>query len=268
MAPETTAPTLLKVLLTQRHLQKYEAFRAEYEKTASQIGPELRGTAPSRAQFYRWLTGKLKGGTPYPDACRVLEVMLPPWSAIDLFSPPTARPLDSSLTPVAAGCSADLLQGPWLTSYRFSRDQSKRHVDIAHVTAVSDTHLTARNGPPEPRTEGHVLPFRNMIEARLTSRLLLGQWRNTSDTRYFGTLYLAVLPGEVMMEGYYTGLTSDVEVSMGQWKWIRIDPLSLAEVDLAAVRLPKPGVLDDLISEFSQYDAPLPLTAVVEDGPR
>jgi hypothetical protein len=29
-----------------------------------------------------------KGGTPYPDACRVLEGMLPPWTADDLFSPP------------------------------------------------------------------------------------------------------------------------------------------------------------------------------------
>jgi hypothetical protein len=265
----TTTPTLLKILLAQRHLQKYEAFRAEYEKIALQVAPELRGSAPSRAQYYRWLTGQLKGGTPYPDACRVLEGMFPQWGAVDLFGPSPTRPLvNNALTSVTSGCTADLLQGPWLTSYRFSRDQSKRHVDIAHVEAVSDTHLIAKNGPPEPRTEGHVLPFRNVIEARLTSRHLVGQWKNTNDTRYFGTLHLAVLPSEVVMEGYYTGLASDIEVSMGQWKWIRLDPLSLADVDLAAVKLREPGLLDDLISSYTQYDAPLLITAVVEEGPR
>jgi len=79
---------LLKVLLTERHWQRYETFRTEYERAAVQLAPELRHTAPSRAQYFRWLTGHLKGGTPYPDACRVLEGMLPPWTADDLFSPP------------------------------------------------------------------------------------------------------------------------------------------------------------------------------------
>ena len=86
-----TRPTLLKVLLTERHLQRWETFRAEYERVASQLAPELRHTAPSRAQYFRWLNGQLKGGSPYPDACRVLEVMLPPWTADDLFGPPPAN---------------------------------------------------------------------------------------------------------------------------------------------------------------------------------
>src|SRR5919204_589019 len=83
--------TSLKVLLTERHLQRWETFRAEYERVASQLAPELRHTAPSRAQYFRWLNGQLKGGTPYPDACRVLEGMLPPWTADDLFGPPPAN---------------------------------------------------------------------------------------------------------------------------------------------------------------------------------
>jgi hypothetical protein len=76
--------TLLKELLRQRHL-KYETFRAEYERTAAQIAAD--GVAPSKAQYYRWLSGQLRGGMPYPDACRVLEGMFPPWTAADPFGP-------------------------------------------------------------------------------------------------------------------------------------------------------------------------------------
>src|SRR5215216_4144125 len=94
--PVDTRPTLLKVLLTERHWQRYETFRTEYERAAAQLAPELRHTAPSRAQYFRWLTGQLKGGTPYPDACRVLEGMFPPWSADDLFGPPL--PADGAAT--------------------------------------------------------------------------------------------------------------------------------------------------------------------------
>jgi hypothetical protein len=79
-----TDTTLLKQLLRQRHL-KYETFRAEYERTASQLAAD--GVAPSKVQYYRWLSGQLRGGVPYPDACRVLEGMFPPWKAADLFGP-------------------------------------------------------------------------------------------------------------------------------------------------------------------------------------
>ena len=52
----------------------------------------VHGGLPMMSEVYedvfRWLNGQLKGGSPYPDACRVLEVMLPPWSADDLFGPP------------------------------------------------------------------------------------------------------------------------------------------------------------------------------------
>src|SRR5271154_789642 len=93
--------TLLKELLHRRHL-KYESFRAEYEKVAAQIAP--LDIPPSKAQFYRWLSGQLKGGMPYPDACRVLETMLPPWKAAELFSPyqPSKHILDDE-TPGVLG---------------------------------------------------------------------------------------------------------------------------------------------------------------------
>ncbi len=274
-----TRPTLLKVLLTEQHLQRYETFRAEYDRIASQIAPELRNTAPSRAQYYRWLTGQLKGGTPYPDACRVLESMLPPWTAKDLFGPPPTSsnrqlrtdggseqaPADL-LASVAHSFSAELLQGSWVTSYQFSETQPpKLHVDIAHVMVDSERRIRAKNYPPEPRTEGHVVPYRNEIEAQLTNRHLIGHWKNTSDARYFGAVHLAVLPGEIVMEGYYTGYANDITVAIGRWKWVRLDPSSLASVDLSDVALREPRDLHDLIKDYTQYDAPLSLDAVAEE---
>lgn len=95
--------------------------------------------------------------------------------------------------------------------------------------------MTARNYPPDPRTEDHPLSFRNEIEAQLVNRHLIGYWKNVSDTRYFGSIHLAVLPGEVVMEGYYTGLGSDIQVDAMRWKWVRVDPNSLSGVELSQI---------------------------------
>ena len=76
--------TLLRELIRQEHL-KYKTFRAEYSKAAAEVA--LEAVAPIKAQFQRWLAGQLKGGTPYPDACRMLEHMFPPWTAAQLFEP-------------------------------------------------------------------------------------------------------------------------------------------------------------------------------------
>jgi hypothetical protein len=79
-------PTLLKLLLRERHWQNYGTFCAEYDKAATRIDPGLAGTCPSRAQLHRWLTGLIRS-LPYPDHCRVLEEMLPGWTAEQLFQP-------------------------------------------------------------------------------------------------------------------------------------------------------------------------------------
>lgn len=83
-APPTT---LLKTLLTQRHMQTHRAFCREYDKQAMRIDASLAGTYPSRAQFYRWVSGEL-AGLPYPDHCRVLEALFPGHSASELFGVP------------------------------------------------------------------------------------------------------------------------------------------------------------------------------------
>jgi hypothetical protein len=266
-----TRPTLLKELLARQHL-RYETFRAAYERTAAELAPELRHTAPSRAQYHRWLAGQLKGGTPHPDACRVLEGMFAPWTADALFSPPdgAGQPLDGAgepaglLAAVPPSFPAGLLAGAWATGYRFSQPP-KLHVDIARITAVTDRRLVAANAPPEPRTQGHPVGYRNAITAELAGRHLIGQWRNSSDARYFGGLHLAVLPGEVVLDGHYTGLASDVGVVAGRWKWVRLDPATLAGVELGAVRLRAPEELYARIEAHSQYDPPLPLDAAAEE---
>jgi len=80
----TAQSVRLKVLLRKRHWQSYRTFCAEYDKVARSVDPRLIGTAPSRAQLHRWLSGELKG-LPYGDHCRILEKMFPGWSADQLF---------------------------------------------------------------------------------------------------------------------------------------------------------------------------------------
>ncbi len=77
-------PARLKLLLQQRHLQTYGTFCREYDKAALAVDDDLKGTAPSRAQLYRWLSGELRG-LPHPYHCRVLEKMFPGWTATQLF---------------------------------------------------------------------------------------------------------------------------------------------------------------------------------------
>jgi hypothetical protein len=126
--------------------------------------------------------------------------------------------------------------------------------------------LRATNYPPEPRTEGHPVPFRNEIQGQLVGRHLVGHWRNDSDARYFGTVQLAALPGENVLAGHYTGYGSDIEVSNGRWTWVRLEPASLTDVDLGRARLRDPQDLAELLDAHSQpYSPPLPLAAIVEE---
>jgi len=84
-------PARLKLLLRERHWQKYATFCREYDKAARSVDPELIGP-PSRAQLHRWLSGDLKG-LPYPDHCQVLETMFPGWLVQQLLEPCAAADL-------------------------------------------------------------------------------------------------------------------------------------------------------------------------------
>ena len=170
------------------------------------------------------------------------------------------------LTAVPPGFPAEALAGSWVTCYQFSHAGKPHcHADIARVTAESGSRIRAVNHPPEPRSEGRARAFLNEIEAALAGRHLIGEWQNTSDTRYCGSLQLAVLPGEIVMQGYYTGVGSDIEVSTGLWKWVRLDPDSIPDTGLPGVALRDPAELYDLVMSHSQIDVPLTLADVTEE---
>lgn len=289
-----TKPIALKALLQQRHMQTHSAFCREYDKVAADLDPTLKGGWPSRAQFYRWLSGDLIG-LPYTDHCRILEKMFPGWKVDQLFqvqdggiefipeppAPQIKRATTPPTTPIAQEAdqvaqslgllaavphsfSADILGGFWVTCYQFDSSRSIQcHADITQLTPQSDRRVTAKNYPPNPRTQGQASPFRNEIEAQLANRHLIGHWKNISDTRYFGSVHLAVLPGETVMDGYYTGLSSDIRVNAMRWKWVRLEPASLSGVDLQEVTLNDPDAIHALL-ENSANDVPLDLAAIVE----
>jgi hypothetical protein len=291
-----TKPVVLKALLQQRHMQTHSAFCREYDKVAADVDRTLKGGWPSRAQFYRWLSGDLIG-LPYADHCRILEKMFPGWKVAQLFQvhdggiefvpePSTPQIKTATALPIAsivqeadqvvAFCqslgllasvphcfSVDILGGFWVTCYQFNSSRGMQcHADITQLTPQSDRRVTAKNYPPDPRAQGQV-SFRNEIEAQLANRHLIGHWKNTSDTRYFGSVHLAVLPGETVMDGYYTGFSSDIQVDAMRWKWVRLAPTSLSGVDLQEVTLNDPGMIHALL-ENSPNDAPLDLAAIVE----
>lgn len=72
-------PTLLRVLVIERHWQKYTTFERQFRRAAAELAeqqgePELKKATVSPRQFERWYSGKVKT-EPYPDACRILEHM-------------------------------------------------------------------------------------------------------------------------------------------------------------------------------------------------
>jgi hypothetical protein len=98
---------LLRTLLTQRGWDRYGTFCREYERAAAKIDRGLTGTAPSRAQLHRWLTGTVRT-LPYSDHCVVLEAMFAGRSAAELFRHGAAEP---SLVP-GPGADSDPGSGP------------------------------------------------------------------------------------------------------------------------------------------------------------
>ncbi|PPK61880.1 hypothetical protein V5P93_002383 [Actinokineospora auranticolor] len=80
------AEILLKVLLRQRRVRGYTGFCREYDKAAATLDAHLVRRYPSKAQYYRWVSGEL-ASLPYGEHCRVLEQMFPNWTAEQLFEP-------------------------------------------------------------------------------------------------------------------------------------------------------------------------------------
>ncbi|WP_433629088.1 DUF5919 domain-containing protein [Nocardia sp. CA-120079] len=125
--------TVLKALLQQRHLQTVSAFNREYDRLARKVDPDLMGCGPKKAQFYRWLSGDISS-LPYPDHCRILQLMFPDWSITELFQQ-------------HSGTAEDLAR-PQQSPARSSA--SDDHHNLADVEAVFPTRLEfLRAMPPQ-----------------------------------------------------------------------------------------------------------------------
>ena len=72
-------PTLMRILINERHWQNFRAFKAQFRRAARELAerdsdPDLAKLTISSRQWERWYSGNVKT-EPYPDACRVLEHM-------------------------------------------------------------------------------------------------------------------------------------------------------------------------------------------------
>ena len=194
------------------------------------------------------------------------EQLLPDFFAKIRKTLEDSKPLESLLGSIPHNFSVSILGGYWVTSYQFtSAGATMRHSEVVQLTSESDRRLRGRTADfPKPRTEGHDMPFRNEIDFELANRHLLGHWKNLSDTRYFGTIQLALLPNENVLEGYYTAFASDVSVASGPWKWVRINPGTIKGVDLSKMALRKPKEIQDLLAAHKSSQGPLSLADIVE----
>lgn len=253
-------------------LRTRSTYQPDYGNLARQRIRSARRTLDlSAADFAAMLTPRVG----WPVSAEVVEAWesnsVPPGDILVAAGTATDSPsgehlIGSVLGLIPPSFTAETLSGYWATSFTFnSGSAQRRHVDIARITAESDRFMTISNHPPAPRSEGRSSPFCNDLEAQLANRHLIGHWKNSNDTRYFGTFHLAVLPGETVMAGYYTGFGSDVEVSTGPWKWVRLDEDSTAGADLSAVQLRDPVELGMLIEDHSPYDPALTLTDIEQE---
>jgi len=272
VAAETVPNTVLKTVRMELRLSQDELARAVRD-----AGKRLREPNDcSKRQIARWESGLV--AAPRAVYVRALEeVTGKPIEALGFRDAAerygaddlrTDEPSEMSLLSgsVPHSFTAETLAGYWVTTYDFQHDgKPQYHADVARIVAESDRWVRIANHPPEPRSQGRARPFRNEIEAQLANRHLVGHWRNTSDTRYFGSLHLAIHPGETMMEGFYTGFGSDIAVSFGNWKWVRLDQASIPEsAALTNVTLREPAEIHDLVMKRTQNDALLALSDIGE----
>ncbi len=228
----TEAVLLLKVLLKAQHLQAYSSFAREYRRVAGKIDRALASTAPSKAQFYRWISGELIK-MPHSQHCRVLETMFPNWTVEQLFQPysgsldfvpnpdvatpaptsPAALPAPTRHTGArdASGHELDL-SGAWWCAWQTSKDDVPR-IDT-HTLAVhqqgEQLQLTAERAPAEGSYSWHG-------ELRLwDNEALMGWYRSTEGAvRSKGTMYLALHPHGEHAWGRWTGMSYDGVVVTG-----------------------------------------------------
>lgn len=239
---QTGEVLLLKVLLKTRHLQAYSSFVREYRKVAGKIDRALAATEPSKAQFYRWLSGELIN-MPHSQHCRVLEKMFPDWSVEQLFQPyngsldvvprpgiattaPTPSP--ATVTAVRQASARGVvnheldLSGDWWCAWQTSKNGVSR-ID-AHTLTVrqegDQLHLEAERAPADGSYS-----WRGEL-AIWDNEALMGWYRSTEGAvRSKGTMYLALHPHGEHAWGRWTGMSYDGVVVTGWGVMARTEQL-------------------------------------------
>lgn len=257
---------LLKALLEERHIHAYSEFIAAYKRLAQDLDLPRNAVAPTKSQYYRWVGGQVKT-LPQGHHCLVLERMFPEWTAKELFGREQQRGTAASvsedvLADIGPGLDPAILEGLWVTGYLISGGY--RHIDLSRVM-VRGARLMSCNYPPAPRFEGHATGHETDITARVVGRHLMGHFRNRNDRYFFGSLHLVVLPGEAILDGYYTGFLNDAAVVAHPWRWVRVDARSAEGIDLNEVSLGDPACVYDAIAGRNQFDGPIALADVVEN---
>ncbi|MBF6150244.1 hypothetical protein [Nocardia nova] len=168
--------TVLRKLLTERHIESHTDFLAAYDRRAAQLDPPVpAGHGPSKTQFYQWLSGSLVG-LPRSYHCRVLAEMFPGWTIEELFrSPEDATAAGTAHEPSLAATDSELsaflgaeiiAHGITLVypTFDFRWQSPKAHGDAEHAdhsrlrgeasASVADHRPAARAAVPENEARG------------------------------------------------------------------------------------------------------------------
>lgn len=219
----TDTTPLLKVLLKARHQHVYSSFAREYRKVAGKIDRELAHTGPSKAQFYRWLSGDLIN-MPHSQHCRVLETMFPDWSVEQLFQPygsslelvPEANPTPSprsaapsaNAAPPVTNAPADFVA---LYAHRADTSDSLWLDLLKSASDRIDLFANASLFLPEDNPEA-ISIIKKKALAGTRVRILLGD--PTSDAaklRGYEERLFEGIPGRIQMALAYYGPLLDVD---------------------------------------------------------
>ena len=202
----------------------------------------------------------IQQGMPFPPIDASIEAYAPRF--LEIVKSVIAESAEPILSTIPSLFDAGMLSGYWVSCYDFG---TKCHADIAHIIATSPRNMRISNNPPNPRTEGHdAQPYCNVIEAEVVNRHLVGHWKNVTDTRYFGTVHLAVRPSDNNMIGHYTSFDNDVKVGGGPWRWTRLDPKTMHNVDLETIKLRSPREIRKSIMDQLNSGERLSLNLIAE----
>ncbi|HSK97506.1 MAG TPA: hypothetical protein VK891_12880 [Euzebyales bacterium] len=229
-------PTLLRALVTRRHLQRYESFVPRFEEAARALAarerdPRLGSATIGRRQYERWLSGTLVG-RPHPDACRILEHLFG-CSVDELFGPvdapraepPTPDAVAPAVTPSTASGRADIgapvfvdpsSVEPAVVADGERGDDMRRRTVLRGLVGGVTAGLTA------PALEA-IEAVRRSMEATLTDQgglEMLDEWERRADD--YTQAYLVTPPVSLLRDALLDFADVQTALRQGQYGGQRV----------------------------------------------